>query len=42
LAEYLGVQDSGIVEVEINPLFVLTDRVCAVDVLMRRKPRGES
>ena len=42
LAEYLGVQDNDIMEVEINPLFVLTDRVCAVDVLMRTKSRGES
>ena len=42
LAEYAGVRDSDIVEIEINPLFVLTDRVCAVDVLMRTKPRGGS
>jgi succinyl-CoA synthetase beta subunit len=42
LAEYAGVRDSDIVEIEINPLFVLNDRVCAVDVLMRTKPRGGS
>ena len=35
LAKYVGVQSDNIVEIEINPLFVLTDRVCAVDVLMR-------
>jgi acyl-CoA synthetase (NDP forming) len=35
LADYLGAQAGDIAEIEINPLFVLTDRVCAVDVLMR-------
>ncbi len=35
LAEYVGVQADDIAEIEINPLFVLTDGVCAVDVLMR-------
>ena len=35
LTDYVGAQADDIVEIEINPLFVLTDRVCAVDVLMR-------
>jgi len=35
LADYAGAQADDIVEIEINPLFVLTDRVCAVDVLLR-------
>ena len=35
LAEYTGAEADDIVEIEINPLFVLTDRVCAVDVLLR-------
>ena len=39
LASRLRREDNDVVEVEINPLFVLTDRVCAVDALMR--VRGE-
>ncbi len=39
LAEYLGVRADDVAEIEINPLFVLTDRVCAVDVLMRAIPK---
>ena len=35
LAEHLHEEGSDVVEVEINPLFVLRDRVCAVDALMR-------
>ncbi|MEE9194279.1 MAG: acetate--CoA ligase family protein [Alphaproteobacteria bacterium] len=35
LATYVCTGDGGIAEIEINPLFVLPDRVCAVDVLMR-------
>ena len=35
----VGFQDNDVVEVEVNPLFVLPDRVCAVDALMR--VRGE-
>jgi succinyl-CoA synthetase beta subunit len=35
LAEYAGAQADDIMEIEINPLFVLADGVCAVDVLMR-------
>ena len=35
LASHLGREDNDVVEVEVNPLFVLTDRVCAVDALMR-------
>ena len=35
LASHLGREGSDVVEVEINPLFVLPDRVCAVDALMR-------
>jgi acyl-CoA synthetase (NDP forming) len=35
LADYVCRHAADIVEVEINPLFVLPDRVCAVDVLMR-------
>ena len=38
LASHLCREDD-VVEVEVNPLFVLTDRVCAVDALMR--VRGE-
>jgi len=39
LADYAGAQADDIVEIEINPLFVLTDRVCAVDVLIRVIPK---
>ena len=39
LAEHAGAQAGDIAEIEINPLFVLTDRVCAVDVLMRVIPK---
>ena len=39
LASRLCREDNDIVEVEVNPLFVLPDRVCAVDALMR--VRGE-
>ena len=39
LASRLCRKDNDVVEVEVNPLFVLTDRVCAVDALMR--VRGE-
>lgn len=35
LAAYAEAHAGGIAEIEINPLFVLADRVCAVDVLMR-------
>ena len=35
LASRLCREDNDVVEVEVNPLFVLTDRVCAVDALMR-------
>ena len=35
LALRLCREDNDVVEVEVNPLFVLTDRVCAVDALMR-------
>ena len=35
LAAHVCTGDGGISEIEINPLFVLPDRVCAVDVLMR-------
>ena len=35
LAVYAGAQSDDIEEIEINPLFVLADGVCAVDVLMR-------
>jgi acyl-CoA synthetase (NDP forming) len=35
LAGYLGARAGEIAEIEINPLFVLPDRVCAVDVLMQ-------
>ena len=35
LAAHLGREGNDIVEVEINPLFILRDRVSAVDVLMR-------
>ena len=35
LAAYLCREGNDIVEVEVNPLFVLRDRVCAVDALMR-------
>jgi len=36
LASHLCREDSDVVEIEVNPLFVLPDRVCAVDALMRR------
>ena len=39
LASRLCRKDNDVVEVEVNPLFVLPDRVCAVDALMR--VRGE-
>ena len=39
LASRLCREDHDVVEIEVNPLFVLTDRVCAVDALMR--VRGE-
>ena len=39
LASRLCREDNDVVEVEVNPLFVLTDHVCAVDALMR--VRGE-
>ena len=39
LASRLCREDNDVVEIEVNPLFVLTDRVCAVDALMR--VRGE-
>ena len=35
LASRLCREDSDVVEAEINPLFVLPDRVCAIDALMR-------
>jgi succinyl-CoA synthetase beta subunit len=35
LAKYVGARADDIAEIEINPLFVLNDRVCAIDVLMR-------
>ena len=35
LASRLCREDNDVVEIEINPLFVLADRVCAVDALMR-------
>ena len=35
LASHLGREDNAVVEIEVNPLFVLADRVCAVDALMR-------
>ena len=35
LASRLCREDNDVVEVEVNPLFVLPDRVCAVDALMR-------
>ena len=35
LASHLCREDNDVVEIEVNPLFVLTDRVCAVDALMR-------
>ena len=35
LASHLCREDNDVVEVEINPLFVLPDRVCMVDALMR-------
>ena len=37
LADHLCRSAGEVVEVEINPLFVLPDRVCAVDALMRVK-----
>jgi len=36
LASHLCREDNDVVEIEVNPLFVLPDRVCAVDALMRR------
>ena len=36
LAEFMAAHVDEITEVEINPLFVLEDGVCAVDVLMQR------
>ena len=39
LASYLGHEGGDISEVEINPLFILPERVCVVDALMR--VRGE-
>ena len=49
LASYLGQEGSDVLEVEINPLFILSDRVCVVDALMRVRfdidlragPRGD-
>ena len=35
LASHLCREDNDVEEIEVNPLFVLTDRVCAVDALMR-------
>ena len=35
LADHVIASDDNIVELEINPLFVLRDRVCVVDVLMQ-------
>ena len=35
LASHLGREDNAVVEIEVNPLFVLADRVCAVDAMMR-------
>ena len=35
LASRLCREHDDVVEIEVNPLFVLTDRVCAVDALMR-------
>ena len=35
LASHLCREDNEVEEIEVNPLFVLTDRVCAVDALMR-------
>ena len=35
LASYVGREGTDVVEAEINPLYVLPDRVCAVDALMR-------
>lgn len=37
LASHLCREDNDVVEIEVNPLFVLPDRVCAVDALMRRQ-----
>ena len=39
LASRLCREDNEVEEIEVNPLFVMTDRVCAVDALMR--VRGE-
>ena len=36
LAEFMAAHVDEVTEVEINPLFVLEDGVCAVDVLMQR------
>ena len=41
LASHLREEGAGIEEVEINPLFVLPDRVCAVDALMRVREGSE-
>ena len=35
LASHLCREDNEVEEIEVNPLFVLADRVCAVDALMR-------
>lgn len=35
LAAHLCREVNDVVEVEINPLFVLRDRVCVIDALMR-------
>ena len=35
LASHLCREDNDVEEIEVNPLFVLTERVCAVDALMR-------
>ena len=37
LARYVSAHASQIAELEINPLFVLPDRVCAVDVLIQAR-----
>ena len=35
LASFVGREGGDVLEVEINPLFVLPDRVCVVDALVR-------
>ena len=35
LASFVGREDGDVLEVEVNPLFVLPDRVCVIDALMR-------